>query len=354
MTGPSAELRGEVFTNALPAEDPVLYGSATLSPDGAFEARSLQTFELTYTCGRYGLDDTGSIRIVFRFTADGGALQWDDPAALNYVTATSSSGVPLKLKFDVSGHQRPWFQALTVTVTRGYLREGDTVTVVYGDTRGGSPGLRLQSLCETAFTWRVFADVCATGHYVPIAQSPTIRIVPGPPALWKAVLPSLRRPGETFRLGLKAEDAYGNPSDQVDQELRLRASAPVEGLPERCRLEPGRRALVVEGLCLAREGEVTIEVLDTDGERLAVSNPLRVRDGEQAAWWGDMHGQSGESVGINTAREYFQFARDLAFLDACSHQANDFQVNEPFWRHINELTAEFQQDGRFLTLPGYE
>lgn len=41
MKGPSAELRGEVFTNALPAEDPVLYGSAKLSPEGTFEARSL-------------------------------------------------------------------------------------------------------------------------------------------------------------------------------------------------------------------------------------------------------------------------------------------------------------------------
>ncbi len=49
MSAPSQELRGEVFTNALPAEDPVLYGSATLSPQGTFEARSLQTFELTYT-----------------------------------------------------------------------------------------------------------------------------------------------------------------------------------------------------------------------------------------------------------------------------------------------------------------
>ncbi len=354
MTGPSAELRGEVFTNALPAEDPVLFGSAKLSPEGTFEARSLQTFELTYTCGRYGLDDTGSIRIVFRFTADGGPLQWDDPAGLNYVTATSSSGVPLRLKFDVSGHQRPWYQALTVTVTRGYLREGETIRVVYGDTSGGSPGLRLQSLCETAFTWRVFADVCATGHYVPIAESPTIRIVPGPPAVWKAVLPSLRRPGESFRLGLKAEDAYGNPSDQVDMELRLEASTPVDGLPGSCRFERGERALVIDGLSLAEEAVVEIRVSDSDGNRLAVSNPLTVRGGDYAAYWGDMHGQSGESVGINTAREYFQFARNLAFLDATSHQANDFQVNEPFWRHINELTAEFHEDGSFLTLPGYE
>ena len=354
LKGPKAELRGEVFTNALPAEDPVLFGSAKLLPEGSFEARSLQTFELTYTCGRYGLDDTGSIRIVFRFTADGGPLQWSDPAGLNYVTAASSNGVPLKLHFDVNGHQRPWFQALTVTVSRGYLREGDIITVVYGDTREGSPGMRLQSLCETAFTWRVFADVCATGHYVPIPESPAINIAPGPPAKWKAVLPTLRRPGEVFRLGLKAEDAYGNPSDQVDLELWLEASVPVDGLPASCRFTPGERALEIEGLSVAKEAVFDITVSDMIDNRLAISNPMTVRDGDYAAYWGDMHGQSGESVGVNTAREYFQFARDLAFLDATSHQANDFQVNEPFWRQINELTAEFHVDDRFLTLPGYE
>ncbi|MCP4875530.1 MAG: hypothetical protein GY896_08660 [Gammaproteobacteria bacterium] len=81
MTSPEPEHCGEVFTNALPAEAPVLYGSASLSPQGAFEARSLRTFTLTYRCGRYGLDDTGSIRIVFRFTADVGPLQMTDPAA---------------------------------------------------------------------------------------------------------------------------------------------------------------------------------------------------------------------------------------------------------------------------------
>ena len=354
MKGPSEELRGEVFTNALPAEDPVLYGSATLSPEGAFEVRSLHSFELTYRCGRYGLDDTGSIRIVFRFTADGGSLQMDDPQGLNYVTATSSNGVPLTLHFDSNGHQRPWYQALTVTVSKGYLSEGDSISIIYGDTRAGSPGLRLQSLCETAFTWRVFADVCATGHYVPIPESPTIRIVPAAPAIWKAVLPSLRRPAEKFRLSLKAEDSYGNPSDQVEVELKLQSSKQVSGLPEICRFTPGQRALVIEGLSFSGEGIVQIEVFDMNGDLLAESNPLIIRDSPFAAYWGDMHGQSGESVGINTAREYFQFARDLAFLDATSHQANDFQINEAFWQHINELTAEFHEDNRFLTLPGYE
>ncbi len=354
MPGPTPRFVAEIFSNARPAEDPVLYGSADLEPKGCFEARSLQTFRITYTTGRYGLDDTGSIRIVFRFTADGGPLQTGDPNALNYVTAKSSNGIPLQIAFDANGHQRPWYQALTVAARKGYLREGDTIEVVLGDTSSGSPGLRLQSMCETAFSWRVLADVCATGHFVPVADSPVISIVPGPPAVWKAVLPSLRRPGEPFRFSLKAEDRYGNPSDRVDQRLTLRPSRPVAGLPEEIPFAKGERALVVEGLTVEGEGTLAIDVLDAGGLPLATSNPLLVRAGGHLSCWADMHGQSGESVGINTAREYFAFARDLAFLDATSHQANDFQVNGPFWAHINELTTEFQEDGRFLTLPGYE
>jgi hypothetical protein len=354
MTGPLPQVMGEVFSDALPAEDAVLYGHADLEPKGAFEARSFQTFKLTYTTGRYGLDDTGSVRIVFRFTADGGALQMDDPAALNYVTAKSSNGVPLQLAFNASGHQRPWYQALTVTVTRGYLSEGDSIVVTVGDTSGGSPGFRIQSMCETAFVWRVLADVCATGHYLPIADSPIMSVVPGPPANWKAVLPTLRRPGETFRLGIKAEDRYGNPSDRVETTVHLKPSRPIKGLPESAPFEKGMRALTIDGLSLDDEGEVAIEVQDEAGATLAMTNPLHVRAGGPASYWADMHGQSGESVGINTAREYFTFARDLAFLDATSHQANDFQINGAFWALINELTAEFHEDGRFLTLPGYE
>ena len=354
MSGPSDRLTGQIFSNALPTEDPVLYGSAELNPKGAFEARSLQTFRLTYHTGRYGLDDTGSIRIVFRFTADGGPMQTTDPTAVNYVSAKSSNNVPLRLHFNADGHQRPWYQALTVTVSHGYLREGDTIEVVLGDTSQGSPGLRLQSMCETAFTWRVLADVCATGHYVSIAESPTISIVPGKPKIWKAVLPTLRRPGQAFRLGIKAEDEYGNPSDQVGQTLQLRASGAIDGLPETIRFDKGKRSVVVDGLSCGEGGPVTIDVLNEQGDLLATSNPMIVRDDRRVGFWADMHGQSGESVGLNTAREYFAFARDLAFLDATSHQANDFQINGAFWAHINELTAEFHEDGRFLTLPGYE
>ena len=54
-----SKLIGDAWPQAHPGADPVLYGNVSLSPEGAFEARSLQTFTLTYTAGRFGLDDTG-------------------------------------------------------------------------------------------------------------------------------------------------------------------------------------------------------------------------------------------------------------------------------------------------------
>ncbi len=97
------QLIGDVWPQAHPGSDPVLYGQVSLSPEGSFEARSLQTFALTYTAGRFGLDDTGSIKIVHRYSNDWGWLQTDDPSAFNYVTASASNGSRLQLIYENGG-----------------------------------------------------------------------------------------------------------------------------------------------------------------------------------------------------------------------------------------------------------
>jgi len=64
--------------------------------------------------------------------------------------------------------------------------------------------------------------------------------------------------------------------------------------------------------------------------------------------------QSDETLGTNSAADYFAFGRDLAFLDACAHQGNDFQMTETFWQDLNTVTAHYNEAGSFVTLPGYE
>ncbi|HFD15957.1 MAG TPA: DUF3604 domain-containing protein, partial [Rhodospirillales bacterium] len=329
-------------------------GRAEITPAGAFEAGSFVSFTLTYTAGTYGIDDTGSLKIVHRFASDMGRPQFDDPAAPNYVTVEASNGATLEVRYDVKQNVRPWDKTLYIKVVRGFLREGDKIVVRFGDPRGGSPGMRLQTFCEERFEFRVLVDAFATYRYLALAEQPTIAIVPGPPVTWTAVLPTLRRPGQPFALAVRGEDRWGNPSDRCDAVFTLRASRPVRGLPERVALAPGRFAARIEGLVVDEPGDLVVELLDAEGRVVAVSNPLRIADRERIAWWADIHGQSEETIGTNSARAYFTFARDRAFLDVTGHQGNDFQITRAFWRRLNELTAEFDEPGRFVTLPGYE
>ncbi|MGI9407009.1 MAG: DUF3604 domain-containing protein [Hyphomicrobiaceae bacterium] len=348
------DLMGDVWPHAVPGKEGADYGSVSFSPEGSFEVRSYQTFTLVYTVGEHGLDDTGAIKVAHNFTADGGALQFDDPTAMNYVTATASSDARLDLYWEPYGHQRPWEKALRVTVVGGYLRQGDTITIVYGDRSGGSPGYRLQTFCESSFVFKVLVDPCATGHFLPLEPTPSIEIHPGRPHLWKAVLPTLRRPGETFSLGLKAEDLWGNPTGRYDGVLMLNSSEPIKGLPDSIKFPVGRRAIKIDDLRIACECVARVQVTDEAGNKLTCSNPVVIRDAPHAAFWGDLHGQSGETCGVNPIREYLEFARDLAFLDVTSHQANDFQIKNSFWAEINALSAELNDDGKFVVFPGYE
>ena len=57
---------------------------------------------------------------------------------------------------------------------------------------------------------------------------------------------------------------------------------------------------------------------------------------------------------MGSAEAYFRYARDAAFIDMVGHQGNDFQITDAFWKKLNRLTAEFDQPGKFVCLPGYE
>jgi len=334
---------------------PERMGTAVISPTGAFEAGSFQSFTLVYTAGYFGIDDTGSIKIVHRFASDMGRPQWNNPQAANYTTVEASNGAVLDVVYDPKLNIRPWDKTLLIRVTRGFLREGDTITVRFGDRRQGSPGMRVQTFVEPTFEFRVLVDAIATCDYVELPVQPTIAIVAGPPVAWKAVLPTLRRCGEHFRLGFKGEDKWGNPSDQVESVFSLKANQRVNGLPETITMRRSEHAKSIEGLSVGEPGDLLIEVLDRDGRPLCVSNPLRVAtEAPLRSYWCDLHGQSEETIGTNSARELIEFARDRAFLDGMSHQGNDFQITTPFWNELNDLTREYNRDGSFVIFPGYE
>jgi len=336
------------------AIDPALLGSAEISPTGRFEAGSYASFTLTYTAGAFGIDDSGSLRVCFRFASDQGRPQFDDPGGPGYCTVEASNGAVLQTRWDPKANVRPWDRTLWIKVVRGFLQAGDTITIRFGVTDHGGPGMRLQTFREESFEFRVLVDPIATFNFQALPVQPTISIIPGKPQRFVAAIPTLRRPGETFALKIKAEDKWGNPSDQCDHILRLEAEGSVDGLPESVALPPGMFSLTVPGLKADAGGPIYILVKDEAGNLLARSNPLLIEESPLVHFWGDMHGQSEETIGTGSAREYFAFARDLAWMDACGHQGNDFQITDAFWEELDRVTAEFDEAGRFVTLPGYE
>ena len=215
--------------------------------------------------------------------------------------------------------------------------------------------MRLQTFCEKRYEFRVRVDPIATYNFQTLPEQPAIAIVPGVAETWVAVVPSTITRGAPFSLKIKAEDAWGNPTDKAEMRLTPKANRKVQNLPEVIDVAKGDFSTVLQNLIVEDNGPLVITLHAPDGSLVTTCNPATVYDAPALnSYWGDLHGQSDETLGTNSAADYFTFGRDRAFLDACAHQGNDFQMTDTFWQDLNKVTAHFNEDGSFVTLPGYE
>ena len=328
-------------------------GAIKLVSAGPFVAGSFAELILVYTAGTFGIDDTGMVKISWRTTSDMSKPQFDKPQAANFTTVEASNGAKLEVWFDKL-NIRPYANTLLIRVGRGFLRQHDTLTIRMGDRRQGSPGFRLQTNVEERVELKTSVDAFATYEFCELPEQPAFDLVPGPAATWKAIWPSLAVVGEPFRLAIAAEDAWGNPTPDAEAVLTLTPSRSVRGLPERVAIHQGDGPRVLENLVVESEGDLDLSIAIEDMD-VARANPMRVVTTVPVRrYWGDLHGQSGETIGMGSAEAYFRYARDAAFIDMVGHQGNDFQITDAFWKKLNRLTAEFDQPGKFVCLPGYE
>src|ERR1700736_5740537 len=197
---------------------PERMGTIALAPAGPFVAGAHVELTLVYTAGIFGIDDTGMVKISWRTTSDMSKPQFDKPQAANFTTVEASNGARLEVWFDRL-NVRPFANTLLIRVGRGYLRAGDTLTVRFGDRRKGSPGFRLQTNVEANVELRTSVDAFATYEFCELPVQPAFDLVAGAAVRWKAIVPSLAVVGEPFRLGIVAEDRWGNPTSATAQSF---------------------------------------------------------------------------------------------------------------------------------------
>ena len=332
-----------------------LYGWAEIDPAAPIVAGSIGTWRITYHTGHYGVDDGGVIKFAWRDVSDWAAPQFENPSAPEYATVSTTGPASLRARFEKQRYTRPWRLCVTVDVFDDSLSEGDTITLTLGDTSGGSPGSRAQTFCKETFEFRVAVDWCGTWVYTEV-PSPKIPIISGPPHRLVILGSSETTPNEETWIGAKAEDLWGNPSTEYNGTVQINAEG-LTGLPETYQFQPTDQGVHrFEGVKAPTTGIYRVDATDSDNELEAEGNPLRCVEnrGTHQPFWGDLHGQSEETVGTNPVSSYFRFAREAALSDFAGHQGNDFQITEAVWKEIKAQANTQYDPGRFVTFVGYE
>ncbi len=303
-------------------------GKAYIEPCAAVEAGSFQEIVYTFEAG-HPIDDTGYIKIVFRFAGDFGTPQFDKPQEADFCSVSTNADCRIGPRWDPKGHTRPWGKALYLKIMAGFVNTGDKIKVVFGDRSKGSPGWRMQTFCEDSFEFKTLADPFATYQFKELPESPAVKIIPGKVSKAVCVAPSQVKKGAAFTTYLRLEDRWGNAVSE--------AKASKHAALKNC-------------------GVLRIECQDEKSGLKAISNPIKVigENQELSNWWADFHGQSEETIGSNSIEDYFAYARNCAVLDIVAHQGNDFQVTDEFWEKINRTAEKYYDPGRLVTFPGYE
>lgn len=359
-TGDAAVSAGETIDRlvrefTLREEEGALGSLATDTP-GPFEARQYATVRQTWTAGTRAVETGGGFWVARHFNANYGVFQTSDPAGAGYVSIETSDGdavfeVDVYMASGPHGGFRAPEPALAYRLTEGRLDVGESVTITYGDTSGGGPGILMTQTTGARIPFPLYVDLDGSGEWRPQPILP-FAVVGTTVAGVHGFAPSVVRPGETFEFSVRAEDRFYN-----------RATGEIPGFDvllngeHRASTEPGTEAITLVDLTLDEPG-VYWAAIRSRGEGPSISgdaNPILVSDDpEYGIYWGDTHGHSGYAEGIGTLDFFMRFARDDARLDFVTHSEHDVWLDAGEWELMREKSAEYDEPGRFIPYLGWE
>jgi len=342
------------FVRELEVKDEVsgALGSLTLESGDPVEAESWQTIVQTWTVGAVPMEEGGAIYLGRDGFNNHGRPQVGDPEGNNYFTILTSNPLARLVYEKPPASPTIITQLLAVFRLEGAkLEEGDTVTMVYGETSEGSRGLWIQSYSVSRCAFPVYLDLEGNGYFFQPAW-PGIEIVgKTEPYAVAAFAPSIVAVGESFDLTVRWEDDRYNrisgPAPAYDVELNGESYASIP--------EGGDGLSMIEDISLSEPGVYRFTVNSSDGEISGTSNPVRVEeDPAHRIFWGDTHGHIAFADGQGTPDGYFRFARDDAVLDFATLSEHTLWIDDSEWRTLQQMVAKYNDPGRFIPILGNE
>ena len=341
------------------------------------------TWTVTCEVGPGGLRAGGALRVQLPDTWHAGLrnsanrLQATDPAGDHYVSAEASrAGVRLTTEVEsespnflvkssrpgLDGRMERYVFVVRVTVAEGELRAGDEIRVVYGDTRGGSRGMRAAIVSTRPEPILAAVDGDGGGAFEPVSHEATLTARSGIAAALRLSGPATLVAGEPADLHLAAVDLYENPVTRFREEVALRVLQGDVEVPAAVRLDPGRGHGTVS-FTPRGPGIVRLEAVTRAGILRTRGNPMQVfaEAPAERIYWGDIHSHTRHSFdGVGDG--VFDYARYVSGLDF--HAVTDHSqtsvggftrgLGPRVWEEYQEATEASYAPGEFVTLHAYE
>jgi hypothetical protein len=335
-------------------ERPDALGRVEFASSEPVVAGTWSTVEQIWTVGSMPVQPGAAVQVGRQPMTDHGLLQNQDSARDNFVSVRASRA---RARFERSeppvrgarGRRRA-AATLAFRLEGAALETGDTVTVTFGDTSGGSRGFKMQTGSSDRLKLPLYLDLEGTGNFLtPVL--PGLVVVGGAVHSVRTVVPSVVAVGEVFELAVRSQDRFHNratgaiPAYQV--LLNGQPFASIEG---------GDDAIsVLKDLAIDEPGVYRFTVRTEDGSIRAESNPIWVHDHPAyRIYWGETHGHTDFAEGQGSPERYFRYGRDDARLDFLTLPEHDFYMDASEWRTLQRLTRSYHEEGRFVTFLGYE
>ena len=364
--------------------------SAAAVPDGKVTvhpavgvAGNFGTWTVTYRVGGSGIRQGGGIRVQLPDTWHAAPrnsakrLQATDPQGDHYVSArVSRRGVAIKTTVEgetdtylvksgrpgLDGRSERYVFVVRVTVSKGTLRAGDEISVIYGDTSQGSRGMTAGIVSTRPEPVLLAVSATGKGDFELHPDRPTLQTFGGQVTELMLVGPSTLVVGKPAELHLSVLDSNHNADTSFREKVTLQVLQGQADVPAGVQFEPGKGWVTVK-FTPRKAGLLRLRATARNRILTANSNPLLVfeREPPWKLYWGDLHSHtqySHDGVG-NQSFDYARFVTSLDFYAMTDHSSvpeGGFYtgLGPQVWDEYTKLTEQHNDPGNFVTLHAYE
>ena len=275
--------------------------------------------------------------------------QTTSPEAAGYTTVITSRDGAVVVP-EVLGERN----VLNLRVSDGNLQAGDTITVVYGDKSGGSPGVKVSALARRCFfplsklndsgeTWGAIA-------WDKYKDAPSLEVIGKKASKFNVAANPLQESGKRFSIKVAAYDDKGNLDINYRGTISFQSSDQLAELPPDYSFTAFDGGVHVFDVVLNDTGCNTITV--NQGIVSGKSNVIEVSSEERESniYFGDYHGHTWFSDGMHWIDDDYIYARDVAGLDFAGitdHNENAYNFSREF---VVPYVNRFHNPPEFVTL----